>query len=771
MLLSIATRLANLLNINEHQVNSTIALLDEGATVPFIARYRKEATGGLDDTQLRLLAEKLVYLRELDERRETILKSIQEQGKLTPELEQAILAADNKTTLEDLYLPYKPKRRTKAQIAKEAGLEPLALALLENQDHDPLVLANDYLNPDANINTAQDALDGARYIVLDIFAENAALLAKLRTRLSNEALICAKVVDGKEEDGIKFTDYFAHQELVKNIPSHRALAILRGNNEGFLSMAIEYPEQHTLARGEFSAYDQLINDEFAIDEHKAAGSWLRDCVRLAWKAKIFPSLENELLTNMREHADEEAIKVFATNLHNLLLQAPAGSKTTIGLDPGIRTGVKVAVIDNTGKVLDTAVIYPFTKNREDAMLAIAKLCDKYKAELISIGNGTASRETEQLVKDLCKEFKNINVQIVVVSEAGASVYSASEFAAKEFPDMDVSLRGAVSIARRLQDPLAELVKIDPKSIGVGQYQHDVNQNRLASSLNNVVEDCVNAVGVDVNTASAPLLAQVAGLNSIIANNIVSYRDNNGKFTSRKQLTKVSRLGDKTFEQCAGFLRINDGDNPLDKSAVHPESYPLVETISQKLGVPLTEMIGNTQLLNTIKPTDFVSDKYGLPTITDILKELDKPGRDPRGEFKTAQFKDGVNEIGDLQIGMELEGVITNVANFGAFVDIGVHQDGLVHISAIADQYVANPNDVLKVGQIVKVRVEEVDVKRKRIALTMKGLNKLNIPVTQRKAPAQNNGYNNNQQPRQNSNRAQTSDNSSMAAAFAKLKRI
>ncbi|HRG63053.1 MAG TPA: Tex family protein [Burkholderiales bacterium] len=770
MLLSIATRLANLLNINEHQVNSTIALLDEGATVPFIARYRKEATGGLDDTQLRLLAEKLVYLRELDERRETILKSIQEQGKLTPELEQAILAADNKTTLEDLYLPYKPKRRTKAQIAKEAGLEPLALALLENQDHDPLVLANDYLNPDANINTAQDALDGARYIVLDIFAENATLLAKLRARLSHEALICAKVVEGKEEDGIKFTDYFAHQELVKNIPSHRALAILRGNNEGFLSMAIEYPEQHTLARGEFSAYDQLINDEFAIDEYKAAGSWLRDCVRLAWKAKIFPSLENELLTNMRERADEEAIKVFATNLHNLLLQAPAGSKTTIGLDPGIRTGVKVAVIDNTGKVLDTAVIYPFTKNREDAMLAIAKLCDKYKAELISIGNGTASRETEQLVKDLCKEFKNINVQIVVVSEAGASVYSASEFAAKEFPDMDVSLRGAVSIARRLQDPLAELVKIDPKSIGVGQYQHDVNQNRLASSLNNVVEDCVNAVGVDVNTASAPLLAQVAGLNSIIANNIVSYRDNNGKFTSRKQLTKVSRLGDKTFEQCAGFLRINDGDNPLDKSAVHPESYPLVETISQKLGVPLTEMIGNTQLLNTIKPTDFVSDKYGLPTITDILKELDKPGRDPRGEFKTAQFKDGVNEIGDLQIGMELEGVITNVANFGAFVDIGVHQDGLVHISAIADQYVANPNDVLKVGQIVKVRVEEVDVKRKRIALTMKGLNKLNIPVTQRKAPAQNNGYNN-QQPRQDSNRAQTSDNSSMAAAFAKLKRI
>ncbi len=761
MLLSIETRLANLLNINEHQIKNTIMLLDEGATVPFIARYRKEVTGGLDDTQLRMLAEKLIYLRELDERRETILKSISEQEKLTPELEAAILAADNKTTLEDLYLPYKPKRRTKAQIAKEAGLEPLTLSLLENQTQDPITLAQSFLNPEKNINTPEEALEGARFIALDIFAENATLLAKLRERFASEGMITAKVVEGKEETGIKFTDYFNHQELIKNIPSHRALAILRGNNEGILTIAVEYPEQHTLPRGEFSDYENLIKNEFEISDNKAASSWLRDCVRLAWKAKIYPSLENELISNMRESADNEAIKVFGTNLRNLLLQAPAGSKTTIGLDPGIRTGVKVAVVDNTGKVLNTSTIYPFTRSVDEAMLVLAKLIKTYNTELISIGNGTASRETEQFVKELLKQYKEIQVQIVVVSEAGASVYSASEFAAKEFPDLDVSLRGAVSIARRLQDPLAELVKIDPKSIGVGQYQHDVNQTRLAQTLENVVEDCVNAVGVDVNTASVPLLAKVSGLNSVIANNIVSYRDNNGKFKDRNELTKVSRLGEKTFEQCAGFLRINDGNNPLDKSAVHPESYPLVEAIATKLQVKISDLVGNNQLLNSIKPTDFVTDKYGLPTISDVLKELDKPGRDPRGEFKTAQFKDGVNEITDLQIGMELEGVITNVANFGAFVDIGVHQDGLVHISAIADQYVANPNDVLKVGQIVKVRVEEVDVKRKRIALTMKGLNKLNIPSSS--------GGANNRRPTKE-NKPQTNDNS-MAAAFAKLKRL
>lgn len=760
MLPSIATRLATLLNINEHQVTNTITLIDEGATVPFIARYRKEVTGGLDDTQLRNLAEKLVYLRELDERRETILKSITEQGKLTPELENAILAADNKTTLEDLYLPYKPKRRTKSQIAREAGLEPLAISLLENQNQEPSIAAEAFINPEKNINSVADALDGARYIVLDIFAEHAGLLAKLRDKFTSEGIISSKMVDGKEEVGIKFTDYFNHQELIKNIPSHRALAILRGNNEGMLTIAVEYPEQHTLPRGEFSEYESLIKTQFEINDSLKAGNWLRDCIRLAWKAKIYPSLENELLAAMREKADNEAIQVFATNLRNLLLQAPAGSKTTIGLDPGIRTGVKVAVIDNTGKLLDTATIYPFTRSIDEAMLTIARLFKAHKAELISIGNGTASRETEQFVKELLKQCKDIQVQIVIVSEAGASVYSASEFAAKEFPELDVSLRGAVSIARRLQDPLAELVKIDPKSIGVGQYQHDVNQSRLAQSLENIVEDCVNAVGVDVNTASAPLLAKVAGLNSIIANNIVNYRDTNGKFKSRKELTKVSRLGEKTFEQCAGFLRINDGNNPLDKSAVHPESYPLVETIANKLNLGIEALIGNGSLLKTIKPTDFINDKYGLPTITDVLKELDKPGRDPRGEFKTAQFKDGVNEIGDLQVGMELEGVVTNVANFGAFVDVGVHQDGLVHISAIADQYVANPNDVLKVGQIVKVRVEEVDIKRKRIALTMKGLNKLNVPS----------GSNNNKRPQRDQPRTQTVDNS-MAAAFAKLKRL
>lgn len=768
MLLSIANRLSNLLNVNLSQVENTINLIDEGATVPFIARYRKEVTGGLDDTQLRLLAEKLIYLRELDDRRETILNSIKEQGKLTDELETAIYAADNKTTLEDLYLPYKPKRRTKAQIAKEAGLESLALSLLENQNQDPNVLAEQFINTEKNINSVQDALEGARYIILDIFAENANLLAILRNKLHNEGLITSKVIDGKEDSGIKFTDYFAHQELVKNIPSHRALAILRGNNEGILSIAIEYPEQQTLQRGEFSAYEELITQEFNIAESLLATNFLRDCVRLAWKAKIYPSLETEQISQMREKSDEEAIKVFATNLHNLLLQAPAGSKTTIGLDPGIRTGVKVAVIDNTGKLLGHSTIYPFTKNRDEAMMIIAKLAEKFDAELISIGNGTASRETEQLVKDTIKQYSEIKAQVVVVSEAGASVYSASEFAAKEFPDLDVSIRGAVSIARRLQDPLAELVKIDPKSIGVGQYQHDVNQNKLSSSLDNVVEDCVNAVGVDVNTASAPLLARVAGLNTIIANNIVSYRDINGKFKNRKQLTKVSRLGDKTFEQCAGFLRINDGDNALDRSSVHPESYPLVELIAKNLGIAVNELIGNSQLLNTVKANEFVAAGFGLPTIQDVIKELDKPGRDPRGEFKTAQFKDGVNDINDLQIGMELEGVVTNVANFGAFIDIGVHQDGLVHVSAITDQFINNPNDVLKVGQIVKVRVEEVDVKRKRIGLTMKGLNKLNVSASTQKRPTSSNNtsFNN-----KNNNKPQPQSDNSMAAAFAKLKRI
>lgn len=776
MLLSIATRLADLLNIAEQQVKNSITLLDEGATVPFIARYRKEVTGGLDDTQLRGLAEKLIYLRELDARRETILKSITEQGKLSADLEQAILATNNKTTLEDLYLPYKPKRRTKAQIAKEAGLEELALTLLANQKSEPLLLAEKYLNPEHNIHTPADALAGARYIVLDIFAEHAGLIATLRARLSHEGLLTARVIAGKEEEGVKFADYFTHQELVKSIPSHRALAILRGNKEGILNIGIEYPEQNTLARGQFSGYEQLINDQFMLVTDQAASSWLRDCVRLAWKNKLLPALENELLANLRDSADAEAIHVFTTNLHNLLLQAPAGSKTTLGLDPGIRTGIKVALIDNTGQLLTTTTLYPLTRDRQAAINSLAKLISQYQVELISIGNGTASRETEHLVKEVCHQFNLVNTQIVVVSEAGASVYSASEFAAKEFPELDVSLRGAVSIARRLQDPLAELVKIDPKSIGVGQYQHDVHQNRLAKSLEYVVEDCVNAVGVDVNTASVALLARVAGLNTVIANNIVSYRNSHGKFNNRQELTKVSRLGEKTFEQCAGFLRINTGDNPLDKSAVHPESYPLVKKIAEHLGIPQDTLIGNSQLLNTIKATEFVTDQYGLPTISDVLRELDKPGRDPRGEFKSVQFKEGINCINDLQIGMELEGIITNVANFGAFVDIGVHQDGLVHISEITDQYITNPNDVLKVGQIVKVQITQIDIKRKQIGLSMKGLNKLNLPPNPRKSSAATPGRPTPRERVQQHGQTkaatpQSAAESSMTQAFAKLKQL
>ena len=753
MLLSINARLAKVLNVREQQVQSTVNLLDDGATVPFIARYRKEVTGGLDDIQLRELVEKLTYMRELDDRRETILNSIREQDKLSPELEALILAADNKTTLEDLYLPYKPKRRTKAQIAREAGLEPLALSLLENQTLTPEVEAEKYINPEANIADTKAALDGARFILIEIFAENAEVLAKMRSKLSNEALITAHVVKGKEELGIKFTDYYDFHEKAKIIPSHRALAILRGVNEGVLSTKITYPGQDDTPRGETNAYDDIIMQAFAISRDKAASSWLIENVRLCFKAKIFVSLETELINTIRERAEIEAINVFATNLHNLLLQAPAGSKATLGLDPGIRTGVKVAVVDNTGKVLDYATVYPFQPHNkyQAAIDTVATLVEKHKIELISIGNGTASRETEKMVSDLEKQYPKLNLTKVMVSEAGASVYSASEYASKEFPDLDVSIRGAVSIARRLQDPLAELVKIDPKSIGVGQYQHDLNQTKLSQSLSNVVEDCVNAVGVDVNTASVPLLTHVAGLNSIIAANVISYRDKNGKFTNRNQLKKVARLGDKTFEQCAGFLRIRDGDNLLDKSAVHPESYPLVEQISKKLECTIDQLIGNSETLNKIKATEFVSDFYGLPTIMDVIKELDKPGRDPRGEFKTAKFSEGIEEIKDLVPGMELEGVVTNVTNFGAFIDIGVHQDGLVHISEIADKFVANPNDVLKTGQIVKVRVLEVDQKRKRVALSMKSEHK--------SAPKNNTP----------TKRVETKPTGALADAFAKLR--
>lgn len=752
MLLSVNIRLAQILGIKEHQVENTVALLDEGATVPFIARYRKEVTGSLTDTQLRDLVDKLTYIRELDDRRETILKSIAEQGKLTQELELAIFATDNKTTLEDLYLPYKPKRRTKAQIAKEAGLEPFALWILENQGLDIETEALKYINADSGINDVKVALDGARYIVMDLFAENANILGKIRDKLWNEGMLTTKVIEGKEDSGLKFTDYYNYSELIKQVPSHRALAAFRGFNEKVLTLNITYPEQETTSRTETSSYEQIILNEFHI---KPTHKWLTDSVRLCFKAKIFISLENELLNQVRESAELEAIKVFATNLHNLLLQAPAGSKTTIGLDPGIRTGVKIAVIDNTGKVLDTATIYPFQPHNkyQESIHIIATLSKKHNAELISIGNGTASRETEKLVKDMLKAYPEIHATPVVVSEAGASVYSASEYGAKEFPDLDVSIRGAVSIGRRLQDPLAELVKIDPKSIGVGQYQHDVNQIKLSSSLINVVEDCVNSVGVDVNTASIPLLTRVSGLNTIIATNIVNYRNQNGKFTNRTQLKKVARLGEKTFEQCAGFLRIYNGDNKLDESAVHPESYPLIDLISTKIGVKVNNLIANTEVIRQIKATEFVNDTYGLPTILDTIKELEKPGRDPRGEFKTAKFKDDVHEISDLQVGMELEGVVTNVTNFGAFIDIGVHQDGLVHISEITDKFIENPNEVLKAGQIVKVRVLEVDKNRKRIALTMKGLNKINAPVTKTKT----------QKP-------QTYTQNAIADAFSKLRR-
>ena len=721
MLKSIASRLAAELTVREAQVAATIDLIDGGATVPFIARYRKEATGGLDDTQLRTLAERLVYLRELDERRVSILGSIAEQGKLSPELEAALYAADNKTTLEDLYLPYKPKRRTKAQIAREAGLEPLADSLLSDPSQDPNVAAVAYVNAEAGVADAKAALDGARAILIERFAEDAELLGQLREKLWNEGELAGQVVAGKEQEGAKFSDYFEHREAIRATPSHRALALLRGRNEGVLSLTLKYQPDETPIT-ERSAYEQLIAARFGVrDAGRPADKWLLDGVRLCWRAKIFLSLELELVSRLKDAADAEAIKVFADNLHDLLLAAPAGRRATLGLDPGLRTGCKVAVVDDTGKLLDTATIYPHEPRRDwDRSLAVlGALCARHRVDLIAIGNGTASRETDKLAQELIRAYPQLGMTKIVVSEAGASVYSASELAAREFPDLDVSLRGAVSIARRLQDPLAELVKIDPKSIGVGQYQHDVNQSQLARALDAVVEDCVNAVGVDVNTASAPLLTRISGLNATLAANIVSYRDQNGAFRNRKQLLKVPRLGDKTFEQAAGFLRIRDGDNPLDGSAVHPEAYPVVEQIVLKTGREMKSLLGDSGFLKTVKAVDYTDERFGLPTVMDILRELDKPGRDPRPEFKTATFQDGVEDIKDLQPGMVLEGVVTNVANFGAFVDIGVHQDGLVHISALSNKFVDDPRKVVKAGDVVKVKVMEVDAARKRIALTMR----------------------------------------------------
>lgn len=715
---TISQIIADELNVQSKQILAAITLLDEGNTIPFIARYRKEVTGGLDDTQLRHFETRLLYLRELDDRRQTILKSIEEQGKLTDELRQAIENTQSKTELEDLYLPYKPKRRTRGQIAIEAGLEPLADLLWHEPHHHPETTAQDYINADKGIADSKAALDGARYILMERFAEDAQLLAKVRSYLTNNAEITAKVIAGKEDEGEKFRDYFDHHELLKNVPSHRALAMLRGRNEGILTLSLNAdPEQE---ENSASHCEEIIRQHLNIQfTGQPADSWRQQVISWTWKIKVALHLETELMAALRERAEEEAINVFAKNLFALLMAAPAGAKNTMGLDPGLRTGVKVAIVDNTGKLLDTATIYPHTGQEAQAAATLYQLGKKYHVDLIAIGNGTASRETERFVATLLKAKPDWSAQKVVVSEAGASVYSASEFAAQEFPQLDVSLRGAVSIARRLQDPLAELVKIEPKAIGVGQYQHDVNQAQLARKLDAVVEDCVNAVGVDLNTASAPLLARVAGMSKTLAQNIVAYRDENGRFADREQLKKVPRLGPKAFEQCAGFMRIIDGNNPLDASSVHPEAYPVVEKILQATHQSLAELMGNTSAIRQLNATQFTDERFGLPTVTDILKELEKPGRDPRGEFKTATFLEGVEQISDLKPGMILEGTVTNVTNFGAFVDIGVHQDGLVHISSLSEKFVEDPHDVVKTGDIVKVKVLEVEVDRKRIALTMR----------------------------------------------------
>ncbi|KPD03816.1 Tex family protein [Moellerella wisconsensis] len=711
--------IANELRAQPQQVLSAITLLDEGNTVPFIARYRKEVTGGLDDTQLRQLESRLSYLRELNDRKQTILKSISEQGKLTPELDNAINSTLNKTELEDLYLPYKPKRRTRGQIAIEAGLEPLADSLWQNPQQDPEISAESYVDAAKGVADTKAALDGARYILMERFSEDAALLAKVRHYLWKNAEIVAKVIEGKEQEGAKFSDYFDHHEAVANVPSHRALAMFRGRNEGILQLSLNPDPQFDEPPKE-SYCEEIITHHLDIRLNNApADRWRKAVISWTWRIKVLLHIETEIMSTLREKAEEEAINVFARNLHDLLMAAPAGMRATMGLDPGLRTGVKVAVVDATGKLIATDTIYPHTGQATKAAASVAALCVKHQVELVAIGNGTASRETERFFAEVQRQYPEVTAQKVIVSEAGASVYSASELAALEFPDLDVSIRGAVSIARRLQDPLAELVKIDPKSIGVGQYQHDVSQTQLARKLDAVVEDCVNSVGVDLNTASVALLNRVAGLSKIIAQNIVDWRDENGQFNNRKQLLKVARLGPKAFEQCAGFLRISNGDNPLDASTVHPETYPVVEKILATVKQPLKEIMGNAEALRNLKADNFTTEKFGIPTVTDILKELAKPGRDPRPEFKTATFADGIETMKDLQPGMILEGSVTNVTNFGAFVDIGVHQDGLVHISSLSDKFVEDPHTVVKAGDIVKVKVIDVDINRKRIALTMR----------------------------------------------------
>jgi uncharacterized protein len=724
---NIHSKIAEELGVREQQVSASVALLDEGATVPFISRYRKEVTGGLDDLQLRDLELRLRYLRELQDRKQAIITSIAEQDKLTPQLEAKINAAQTKSLIEDLYLPFKPKRRTKAMIAIEAGIEPLADQLLADPALDPEATANGFINSEAGFADARAVLDGAKQILMERFAENAELTGQLRSYLWEEGVLQSRVVEGKEEEAAKFRDYFDYDEPLKRVPSHRALAIFRGRKETFLHSAIATPAAVANAdktRTEIvpERAERMIAQTFNIqDQGRAADKWLAEVVKWTWKIKLLTRLELDLMGQLRDSAEEEAIRVFAENMKAILLASPAGNKVTMGLDPGLRTGVKVSLVDATGKYLEDTAIYPHApKNQWDQSIAtLAALCEKHGVQLVAIGNGTASRETDKLAGELIKRHPQLKLQKAMVNEAGASVYSASDIAREEFPELDVTVRGAISIARRLQDPLAELVKIEPKSIGVGQYQHDVSQMKLGHSLDAVVEDCVNAVGVDVNMASAPLLRRVAGLSTSIANNIVAHRNNHGAFKTRQELKAVPRFGEKSFEQAAGFLRIVGGDNPLDASAVHPESYSVVERIGEAGKKELVELLGNTTFLKSVDAKAFVDDRFGLPTVTDILAELDKPGRDPRPEFKTADFKDGVEKIADLVEGMTLEGVITNVTNFGAFVDVGVHQDGLVHISALANTFVKDPHTVVKTGDVVKVKVMEVDVKRQRIGLSMR----------------------------------------------------
>lgn len=720
--MDILQTIANELTVQPWQVEAAVKLLDDGATVPFIARYRKEVTGSLTDDHLRELEERLYYLRELQERKLTVLKSIESQGKLSDELKKSIEEADNKARVEDLYLPFKPKRRTKAQVAREAGLEPLADELLADPQLVPETHAALYLNPEAKIDTAADALEGAKQILVERFAEDADLLEKLRTLVWNHAELVSQVAPDQETKGAKFSDYFDYKEPLRQVPSHRALAVLRGRKEEILRVSIEVGEQEA-AQGM-----QEIRQTFGI-EHKQrpADDWLNTAVEWAWKIKIKLKIDMDLMIRLKETSDEVAIHVFKDNLKNLLMSAPAGNHVVMGLDPGLRTGVKVVVVDGTGKLLHFSTIFPHVPQKQwDASKQhISQLCQEHQVKLISIGNGTASRETDAFAKEVIQSLPDSGITKIMVSEAGASVYSASSLAAKEFPDLDVSYRGAVSIARRLQDPLAELVKIDPKSIGVGQYQHDVNQVKLERSLTYVVEDCVNSVGADVNTASLPLLKSISGLNESVAQNIILYREEHGRFDNRDELKKVPRLGDKTFEQAVGFLRILEGKNRLDASSVHPEAYPFVEQLCQKLGVELNQLIGNSTLIDGLNPQEYVDDQYGLPTVQDILIELKKPGRDPRPEFKMANFNDAIHSLSDLKPDLVLEGVVTNVTNFGAFVDIGVHQDGLVHISQMAGHFVKDPHEVLKVGDILKVKVLDVDVPRKRIQLTMRLTDKNN----------------------------------------------